>query len=225
MHSLKEWQNHSVEAKSRMAEDETAPIEEKKKKRRRIPKSSLGRSLAWLSRANPDLVQDLNDYAKAAGKKPTQIIQEALHHYIYQRHIIRSELTVEELYEAWQILKEMQAHSVQIFLEWAKLMFSEEYKSMLELTREIYERRQQAKATPPPPPPKEVKDIQERFLSKMWNYLEPLLDMLFDQMIAQLFKATGAKKPPQLKGAKIPVNLAIEEEEPEIPNATKIDVE
>jgi len=204
-----------------MAEDETAPIEEKKKKRRRIPKSSLGRSLAWLSRANPDLVQELNDYAKATGKKPTQVIQEALNHYIYQRHIIRSELSVEELYEAWQILKEMQAHSVKIFLEWAKIMFSEEYRSMIELSRQL--------APPPPekpaaPPPKEVKDIQERFLSKMWNYLEPLLDMLFDQMIAQLFKATGAKKPPQLKGAKIPVNLTIEEE-PEIPNATKIDVE
>jgi len=200
------------------------PMEGEKKRRRRIPKASLGRSLAWLSRANPDLVQDLNDYAKAAGKKPTQIIQEALHHYIYQRHIIRSELTVEELYEAWQILKEMQAHSVQIFLEWAKLMFSEEYKSMLELTREIYERRQQAQAPPPPPPPKEVKDIQERFLSKMWDYLEPLLDLLFDQFIEQMFKATGMKKPPSLKNANIPVNLVIEEE-PKIPNATKIDVE
>ena len=203
-----------------MAEEE--PIEEKKKKRRRIPKSSLGRSLAWLSRANPDLVQELNDYAKATGKKPTQVIQEALNHYIYQRHIIRSELSVEELYEAWQILKEMQAHSVKIFLDWAKLMFSEEYRSMIELSREL--------APPPPekpaaPPPKEVKDIQERFLSKMWNYLEPLLDMLFDQMTDQLFKATGMKKPPQLKNAKIPVNLTIEEEEPEIPNATKIDVE
>ena len=207
-----------------MAEDE-APIEgEKKRKRRRIPKAGLGRSLAWLSRSNPDLVQELNDYAKATGKKPTQVIQEALNHYIYQRHIIRSELTVEELYEAWQILKEMQAHSVTIFLEWAKIMFSEEYKSMLELTKEIYERRQQAKATPPPPPPKEVKDIQERFLSKMWDYLEPVLDMTFIKIINQLIPAMGMKKPPQLKNANIPVNLVIEEE-PKIPNATKIDVE
>ena len=208
-----------------MAEDE--PIEEeegKKRKRRRIPKSSLGRSLAWLTRSNPDLVQELNDYAKATGKKPTQVIQEALNHYIYQRHIIRSELTVEELYEAWQILKEMQSHSVKIFLEWAKIMFSEEYKSMLELSREL---------APPPapsekpvaPPPKEVKDFRERFLAKMWDYMEPLLDMLLEQMTANLFKVTGMKKPPQLQKANIPVNLTIEEEEPEIPNATKIDVE
>ena len=205
-----------------MAEDE-APIEgEKKRKRRRIPKAGLGRSLAWLSRSNPDLVQELNDYAKATGKKPTQVIQEALNHYIYQRHIIRSELTVEELYEAWQILKEMQAHSVQIFLEWAKIMFSEEYRSMIELSRELAPKPEVKQA--PPPPPKEVKDIEQRFLTKMWDYLEPLLDMLFDQFINQMFKATGMKKPPALKNANIPVNLVIEEE-PEIPNATKIDVE
>jgi len=175
-----------------MAEEEPME-EEKKKKRRRIPKSSLG----------------------------TQVIQEALNHYIYQRHIIRSELTVEELYEAWQILKEMQAHSVTIFLEWAKIMFSEEYRSMIELSREL---------APPPQkpvtqPPKEVKDIQERFLSKMWDYLEPILDMTFDQIVNQLIPAMGMKKPPALKKAKIPVNITIEEEEPEIPNATKIDVE
>jgi len=205
-----------------MAEDE-APIEgEKKRKRRRIPKAGLGRSLAWLSRSNPDLVQELNDYAKATGKKPTQVIQEALNHYIYQRHIIRSELTVEELYEAWQILKEMQAHSVQIFLEWAKIMFSEEYRSMIELSRELAPKPEVKQA--PLPPPKEVKDIEQRFLTKMWDYLEPLLDMLFDQFINQMFKATGMKKPPALKNANIPVNLVIEEE-PEIPNATKIDVE
>ena len=203
-----------------MAEE---PIEdEKKKKRRRIPKSNLGRSLAWLSRANPDLVQELNDYAKATGKKPTQIIQEALNHYIYQRHIIRSELTVEELYEAWQILKEMQAHSVKIFLEWAKLMFSEEYRSMIELSREL---APPAPQKAPSPPPKEVKDIEQRFLSKMWNYLDPMLDMMFDQLVDVLTKAWGMKKPPSLKGSKVPVNITIEEEEPEIPNATKIDVE
>ena len=195
--------------------------EEEKKKRRRIPKSGLGRSLAWLSRSNPDLVQELNDYAKATGKKPTQVIQEALNHYIYQRHIIRSELSVEELYEAWQILKEMQAHSVSIFLDWAKLMFSEEYRSMIELSREL--------APPPPqkpvtPPPKEVKDIEQRFLSKLWDYLEPILDMTFEQIVNQLIPAMGMKKPPQLKNANIPVNLVIEEE-PKIPNATKIDVE
>lgn len=207
-----------------MAEEE--PMEEEKKKRkRRMPKSfSIGRQLAWLKRSKPELVEDLVDYAKASGKKPTQVIEEALNHYIYRRHIIQSQLSVEELYEAWQILKEMQAHSVSIFLEWAKIMFSEEYRSMIELSREL---------APPPapseksvaPPPKEVKDFRERFLSKMWDYMEPLLDMLLEQMTANLFKVTGMKKPPQLQKAKIPVNLTIEEEEPEIPNATKIDVE
>ena len=207
-----------------MAEEE--PMEEEKKKRkRRMPKSfSIGRQLAWLKRSKPELVEDLVDYAKASGKKPTQVIEEALNHYIYRRHIIQSQLSVEELYEAWQILKEMQAHSVSIFLEWAKIMFSEEYRSMIELSREL--------APPPPqpekpatPPPKEVKDVQERFLSKMWSYMEPLIDMLLDQITANLLKVTGMKKPPQLQKAKIPVNLTIEEEEPEIPNATKIDVE
>jgi len=203
-----------------MAEGE--PVGEKAKKKRRIPKSSLGRSLAWLARSNPDLVQELNDYAKATGKKPTQVIQEALNHYIYQRHIIRSELTVEHLYEAWQILKEMQAHSVKIFLEWAKLMFSEEYKSMIELSRELAPPVETQ--PPPPPPPKEVKDIEQRFLTKMWDYLEPILDATLEQIIKVMMPMLGIKNLKPIKGSKIPVNLTIEEE-PEIPNATKIDVE
>ena len=77
-----------------MAEDET-PIEEKKKRKRRTPKSfGIGRQLAWLKRSKPELVEDLTDYARASGKKPTQVIEEALNHYIYQRPVSYTHLTL-----------------------------------------------------------------------------------------------------------------------------------
>ena len=91
------------------------PSENKNKKgRKRLPPSILdeGRLLGNIARKNPALFKTLEEYAKQTGKKKTVILEEALHHYVLERRLIQSELTVAELYEAWCILAEFQQQAI-----------------------------------------------------------------------------------------------------------------
>ena len=199
------------------------PSENKNKKgRKRLPPSILeeGRLLGNIARKNPALFKTLEEYARQTGKKKTVILEEALHHYVLERRIIQSQLSVADLYEAWCILAEFQQQAIQNFLDFAKLMFSEEYRSMLELSREIA--APPPSESPPAPPPEKVKAIEHRILDKLWMMFEPMLDWAIEATLKNMFKMTG-KKPPKLPTEKkIPVTIEEEEEEPE--DKVKIEV-
>jgi len=185
------------------------PSEEipRKKSRRRVPSEfEIGRFLGQFKRRRPSLVTELNEYAKATGRKPTQVMEEALEHYIFRRRIIQSEMTVEQLYEAFMLVGEFQAQAVRLFLDWAKLMFSEEYQSMLELRAEM---------APPPPKPRKLEDLEERIMEKAWNILEPVLDWTMESFMKAMAPMMGVKPP--IKGLKVPVSVTYEEEEQKVP--------
>jgi len=187
-----------------MAEDEA---DETPRKRRKVPPPGfmMGRALGQLKRASPDIYNELNEYAKATGKRPTRVMRDALEHYILRRRVIQSEMTVEQLYEAFLLVGEFQAQAVRLFLDWAKLMFSEEYKSMLELRAEM---------APPPPKPQKIEDLEQRVMEKTWSIIEPLLDWTVESMMKAMMPYMVGK-PPQLKGTKIPVTIIEEPEDEE----------
>jgi len=179
---------------------------EKRKKRKRRVLTQSERLLGQLKRRNPLLYDELNEYAQATGQKPTQVVEAALSHYMLRRHIVRSELSVEQLMEAWEILKDFISMSSAIFFEWSDIMFSEQYKSMLELRTEM---------APPPPTPRKLEDLEEQIMKKMWRVLEPLLDWTVHSMVRAMAPYMGVKPPAELRGKKIPVTITYEKDEEE----------
>jgi hypothetical protein len=199
-----------------MAEDEEeggAPLPgETERRRRRLPPMATwnaGRMLGQLKRRNPQIVEEINEYAKATGSTPTQVLEDAVNYYIIKRRISQSNLTIEQIYDAWMLLREMQKTAVDIWREQAAYLFSEEYAQMLELRQEWV--RQATEGAPAPPPPRTLSELEKKFLAK----LDPLIDWLLDWTMESFFKAMapmGMKPPPGIK-RKIPVTVTYEEEE------------
>ena len=197
-----------------MAEGEEgeAPLPgETEKRRRKLPPMATwnaGRMLGQLKRRNPELVEQINEYAKSTGASPTQVLESALDYYIVRRKISQSNLTMEQIYDAWMLLREMQKTSVDIWREQADYIFSEEYTQMLELRQEWLK---QAGPGEIPPPAKAMGEMERKFLAK----LDPLIDWLLDWTMESVFKSMGPmgmKPPPSLK-RKVPVTVTYEEEE------------
>jgi hypothetical protein len=195
-----------------MAEDEEgeAPLPgETEKRRRKLPPMgtwNAGRMLGQLKRRNPQLVEQINEYAKSTGMAPTQVLESALDYYIIRRRISESNLTMEQIYDAWMLLREMQKTAVDIWREQANYIFSEEYTQMLELRQEWMKQAQAGEA----PPARTMSEMERKFLAK----LDPLIDWLLDWTMESFFKSMapmGMKPPPNLK-RKIPVTVTYEEE-------------
>jgi len=183
----------------------------KPKRKRTLPPSwNMGRALGQLKRRNADLYSELQSYAKATKRKPTQVMEEALSYYIMRRHIVRSELTTEHLMEAWEILKDVITVSAQIYGTWANIMFSEQYQSMLELRGAMIE-----ESRPPPEKPQKLADLEAKMLERFWNILDPLLDWTVESLMKSLAPLMGAKAPKLPKGIRIPVTITEEPEEGE----------
>lgn len=189
---------------------------ETERRRRRIPAMAVwnaGRMLGQLKRRNPQIVEEINEYAKATGMTPTQVLEEAINYYIVRRRISQSNLTIEQIYDAWMLLREMQKVAVDIWREQANYLFSEEYAQMLELRQEWVRQAMETAPEKAPLPPKTLGEIERKVLAK----LDPLIDWILDWTVETLFKTIapmGMKPPPGLK-RKIPVTVTYEEEETE----------
>jgi len=189
---------------SLLPEGEITPEEEK----------LAGKFIRPLRRARPEVYEMLEELERTTGRKKTLIVSEALHHYILERKLIQSNLTVADLWEAWDLFVVLQEHAVRNFLRMGQLVFSEEYQSLLELARTMQ--------GPMPPPekvraviPSRAEKIREELLEKMWNYMEPMVEWCMEQVIRNMAKAMNLKTPPKMPvGEKIPVRI-IEEEEKE----------
>jgi len=172
---------------------------------------NLGRSLGPLKRSRPDVYNMLEEYAKQKGRKKTVVMSEALHHFFIERKLVQSQMSLAELYEAWEFLADLQEHAVRNFLRMGYLLFSEEYRGMLELSQTLY-----GGITPPPPPlPPKAKDIREKLLDKVWKFADPFIDWCMEETMKNFAKSMKVKQPPTLKGVKIPVEIIEEGEEHE----------
>ncbi len=188
-----------------MSEDEA-----KKKRKKRLPPTwSNGRLLGQLSRRNPELYQTINEYAKATGRRPTEILEEAFDYYFVKRRISQRELTVDQLYDAWMILREMLATASEIWASTASIVTSDQYRFLLDLGREVSPPTEFTPVTVKAP--RKLAQIREKLLDRF----EPLLDYAIEWSIQALFKAFqpyGAKMPKALK-RKIPVTITYKSNE------------
>jgi len=167
-----------------------------------------------LKRGRPEVYGMLEEIERATGKRKTLIVSEALHHYILERRIIQSNLTVADLWEAWDLFVTFQEYSIKNFLRMGQLLFSEEYQSMLELVRTMHGEfggvpAEGVKAAIP----SKAEMIREELLEKLWRYMEPMLEWCIEQVMSNMSKAFNLKEPVRIPvGKKVPVKL-IEEEE------------
>jgi len=181
-------------------EEEVPPEIEKK----------INRMVGPLKRSRPEVYEMLEAIAKQTGRKKTVIVSEALHHYFIERKLIQSQLSVADLWEAFDLFTTLQEQAIRNFLRMGMLLFSEEYQSMLELARTLQ--------GPMPAPAKvklspKAKDVRERLLDKLWKFADPLLDWCLEQMMKSFAQVMGAKNLPKIKGEPIPVEIIDEEEE------------
>jgi len=189
-----------------MSEEEE--LGKKRRRKRRGAETDEVRLLANIARKNPTLFRTLDEYSRKTGQKKTMIVQEALHHYILERRLIQSQLSVAELYEAFQVIKELKDDIRKDFVTSAQLLLSDEFQSIMELSRTLGVPTPEIKVKPT----KKAKEIEERILDKLWNIMEPVLDWATEQAIKGMFKMSG-RPPPKLPGMKVKVTLEEEEEE------------
>lgn len=179
------------------------------------------RMLGYIKRSNKPIFEMLQREAEARGKKPTQLVEEALSHYLTERRLIQSQMTVAELYEALTFLSEVQAIALRNLMDTWKLYFSEERMGLEEVLKTLY-------------PPQQTETIVEKGLilekrkeipaeirmlrEKLFTMIEPFLDwaveLLQKSMVDVLSRMLPAGTPlPKLPEAKIPVTLTVEKEE------------
>ncbi|MEM1540707.1 MAG: hypothetical protein QXJ07_04920 [Candidatus Bathyarchaeia archaeon] len=171
-----------------------------------LTEAKINKIIGPLKRSRPELYQQLELLERETGRKKTLIVSEALHHYLIERKIIQSNIDLATLYEAWSFLADLQEHAIRNFLMLGRLVFSEEYQGMLELSRAM-----QAPIPPPRRLPPKARDISEKLIEKVWKFADPLIDWCMEQMMSNFAKAMNIKKPIQWKGERIPVEI-IEEE-------------
>jgi predicted DNA-binding protein len=197
--------------------DESTGLPRRKSRRKNVAYENdeerlFGRIMGPLKRSRPELYNALTEMEKSTGKRKTIILSEALHHYILERKVIQSQLSLAELYEAWEFLADLQEHAIRNFIRLGSLLFSEEYQGMLELSRAIHgEIKAEAPSVPVELPPK-AKDITQRLVDKIWKFAEPLMDWCLESAAKNMAKAMGAKEPPLKFGEKIPVEIVEESE-------------
>lgn len=171
--------------------------------------TKINRMVGPLRRSRPEVYQALSELEKQTGKKKTVIVSEALQHYLIERKIIQSQLSVADLWEAFDLFSTLQEQAIKNFIRMGSLLFSEEYQGMLELSRTL---GGGVPVTAPKTLPPKARGIADKLVEKIWKFAEPLLDWALEATMRNMAKAMGAKAPLMPKGEKIPVEI-IEEEE------------
>ncbi|MEM2738824.1 MAG: hypothetical protein QXK93_07565 [Candidatus Bathyarchaeia archaeon] len=201
-------------------QNETVEPEEKPQKRTRRKQLAdldlsdeerlFGRIIGPLKRSRPEIYEALESLEKSTGKRKTIILSEALHHFLVERKVIQSQLSLADLYEAWEFLAELQEHAIRNFIRLGALLFSEEYQGMLELSRMLRGEIKAEEAQVELPP--KAKDITDKIVDKLWKFMDPFMEWCLETAIKNMAKAMGAKPPQLPTQTKIPVEI-IEENE------------
>jgi len=163
------------------------------------PLGEVGRSLGTVKKVDPTVYQIIQEEAARTGRKPYEILMQFVRNYAIIRYDTWNRMTVAELYEAWQILREMMYFCKDIFFDFTKVIFSGQMTTFAEIVEEAVRRR----GMPSPP-------AEEKALSKLIDGLSPILDMLATLMTNSFTKMMGIK-PPQQK-LNIPVTIKEENE-------------
>ncbi|MEM2281431.1 MAG: hypothetical protein QXZ68_05525 [Candidatus Bathyarchaeia archaeon] len=199
-------------------------------KKRRPPVDEEIRMLGYVKRSNKPIYEMLEREAEARGMRPSKLLEEAISHYLSERRLVQSQMSVAELYEALTFLNELQRIAIRNLMDTWRLYFSEEHIGLVEVMKTLYpeeratfeerglilERKEK--------PPEEYRKVRE----KLFNALEPFLDwamsLLQKAMVDMISKTMPNAPLPELQEAKIPVTLTVEKPEEPEPNPVVIKI-
>jgi len=170
-----------------------------------------GQIWGTLKRAEPQLMQALEELEKATGISKYDIVREALSQYVRIKYFQHTGLTVSELYQAFQILREFMNFCMEMYNNVGKIYFGELNQSFGALVEEAMKRRLQmieehqkkiAEIQQQQTEQEKKKTIEEKFKQR----IEPMIDVIgdfFEGMMYQMFPHLQRKKPQ----VKVPVTV------------------
>ncbi|MHC1627931.1 MAG: ribbon-helix-helix protein, CopG family [Candidatus Nezhaarchaeales archaeon] len=190
----------------KLAEKEKVEFEESIKIGRK-----WGQIWGTLKRAEPQLMQALEELEKATGISKYDIVREALSHYVRIKYFQHTGLTVAELYQAFQILREFMNFCFDMYNSVGKIYFGELNQTFGELVEEAMKRRMQLveehqKKLVEIEKEKEEEAKKKTIEEKFKQRIEPMIDMIgdfFEGMMYQMFPHLQKKKPQ----VKVPVKV------------------
>jgi len=103
-----------------------------------------GQIWGTLKRAEPDLMQYLEQLEKELGVSKYEIVKEALQQWVRIKLYRQSGLSVAELYQAFLILRDLLSFVKDIYISYASSFFNEYNRSFAELVRQSVEEKMKA---------------------------------------------------------------------------------
>jgi hypothetical protein len=176
-----------------MSEDEEA----EKRKRKKEVGMDVGRMLGILAREDPEFYTALKQYAESNGLELHEATIMLLKKQILYQRIQYTNINIEQLMSAWDILKELIHYSIQLYTSMSGIFFSEMTRAYSELIESKLKEIQETKAPQPV-------EVDSRLKQKLLDILEPMLD----SMVEMSFRAMGMKIPDNMK-VKVPVKIEV----------------
>jgi hypothetical protein len=172
--------------------------EKEKKKGMKNPYSlPVVQAMGTMSRSDPELWEAFQEYVEKEGIKPTEGLITIVKKYFLMQKVQVSQISMEQLLVAWDILKEMMKYSTYIYTSLATLFFSELTGAMGTLIDEkVKERLELMKP----------KSMDDRLRERMLQLFEPMLEAI----MGYAFKISKLPVPESLK-PKIPVQVKVKE--------------
>jgi len=193
-------------------EDPLAEVERRKKRRSADPPGMIEESktmtkiMKRVQSKKAGVFKAIEEISAQEGRRPEDLIEEAVIHYAYERKLIRKEMTVEQLYEAWQMLKEMMGFAADMWFGFIDMMLSESGKRLLE--HQYGTIREQSMIYEPPPFLENSQSPEEDdAVKRIRNMMISMIELMLKQYMYRLMEAMGMKMP------KPEVKIPVEEKE------------
>jgi hypothetical protein len=164
------------------------------------PLMDIGRTLGVIQRTSPYTLQIIKEEAARTGRKEHEILRDWIQNYAIIRYDTWNKMSVAELWEAFQILKEMQGAAIKNFSDFAKIMFSTNMQTFTDI---IDEATKKQAGTPD--------EAKQRAMNKIIDAFEPMMMIMGEVMKQRMSQMMGVQMP-QSK-VKIPVTVTVEGDE------------
>jgi len=161
-----------------------------------------GRALAPIARRDPELFEAIREFAENEGINTVEATTLLLKRHLLLQKVETSNLNVQQLMVAWDILREMMKMNIWMFTSMGSLFFSEMTQAMGQI---IEERVNQKLSSLDIGQEKKSANV-DKFKEKLFDIIEPMLDTVMTSM----FRASGQPIPDKLK-VKIPVDINIKD--------------
>lgn len=157
----------------------------------------MGRIIGTITRTHPHVLQIIKEESARTGRKEYEILRDWVINYAILRYDTLHKMSVAELYEAFQILREFLAFAVETFGKFAKIMFSTQMQTFTEIIEEAT--KQKTGYTP---------EAKEKLMHKLIDSFTPMMEIFSEMMTKSIAKMMGIQTPKP----NIPVNIKYQEE-------------